>query len=45
MLLHAVTLYSTTSEAQQWGILVEEDSVVGIVGTINRKIDEMDEQT
>jgi hypothetical protein len=28
----AVTLYSTTSEAQQWGILVEEDSVVGIVG-------------
>ena len=28
----AVNTYSTTSEAQQWGIIVEEDSVVGIVG-------------
>jgi hypothetical protein len=27
-----VNLYSTTSEAQQWGIMVEEDEVVGIVG-------------
>jgi len=27
-----VNTYSTTSEAQQWGIIVEEDSVVGIVG-------------
>jgi hypothetical protein len=28
----AVNTYSATSEAQQWGILVEEDSVVGIMG-------------
>jgi len=28
----AVSTYSTTSDAQQWGIIVEEDSVVGIVG-------------
>jgi len=28
----AVSTYSTTSEALQWGIIVEEDSVVGIVG-------------
>jgi hypothetical protein len=28
----AVNTYSTTSEAQQWGIIVEEDSVVGIMG-------------
>lgn len=28
----ALTTYSTTSEAQQWGIIVEEDSVVGIMG-------------
>ena len=28
----AVSTYSTTSEAQQWGLIVEEDSVVGIMG-------------
>lgn len=28
----AVNTYSATSEAQQWGIIVEEDSVVGIMG-------------
>ena len=28
----AVNMYSTTSEAQQWGIIVEEDRVVGIMG-------------
>jgi hypothetical protein len=28
----ALNTYSTTAEAQQWGILIEEDSVVGIVG-------------
>jgi hypothetical protein len=28
----AITTYSATSEAQQWGLIVEEDSVVGIMG-------------
>ena len=28
----AVDIYSTTEEAQRWGIIVEEDSVVGIMG-------------